>query len=210
MICANCGKPFEVYGQRQRIYCSRACYHEMRFVKKERGEQIFNEELSCLSGPKKIYTISGEKIVEKTIATNHIKETVLDSITVCELQEALMRRIFLICGPLTFQGKIDAFAARIPAIMTHNLEIGDVFVFCNHDRYQLSVLQWQGQAFSIMFRRTEKQKYPWPVFDEIRVIEVRRSDMEMLMEYPRFLQRIKGLPAPDFWSENPKKNIDIA
>ena len=41
LLCANCGKAFEGYS-RDRIYCSMACYQEMRYVKKERPAQIID------------------------------------------------------------------------------------------------------------------------------------------------------------------------
>ena len=42
LLCANCGKAFEAYAHEQK-YCSVACYHEMRDVKKERSIQIIDE-----------------------------------------------------------------------------------------------------------------------------------------------------------------------
>ena len=42
LLCANCGKAFETYAHEQK-YCSMACYHEMRDVKKEKSIQIIDE-----------------------------------------------------------------------------------------------------------------------------------------------------------------------
>jgi len=42
LLCANCGKAFQTFAHEQK-YCSVACYHEMRDVKKERTIQIIDE-----------------------------------------------------------------------------------------------------------------------------------------------------------------------
>jgi len=122
------------------------------------------------------------------------------SIEVCELPRAAMRRIFLVCGTASFRGKYDNFASQVPQMLAYNLQTGDVFVFCNRSRHQLSVLQWQGDGFVLMFRRTEKERYPWPGFFDLTAVEITRSDLEMLIEYPRFIRRLRGLPTPDFLS----------
>jgi len=121
-----------------------------------------------------------------------------DSIEICELPETIIRRIFLVCGTGRFGGKYDQFASQVPQMLEYNLQIGDVFVFCNRSRYQLSILQWQGDGFVLMFRRTEEERYLWPRFFNSKAVEITRSDLEMLLEYPRFMRRLRGLPTPEF------------
>lgn len=120
-----------------------------------------------------------------------------ETIEVHELPQNNARRIFLLCGASRFTGKFDNFAAQIPQMLAYNLQAGDVFVFCNKSRYQLSVLQWQGDGFALMFRRTERERYPWPFSAQPKAVEVSRSDLEMLLEYPRFMRRLRGLATPE-------------
>jgi hypothetical protein len=118
------------------------------------------------------------------------------NVELCILRETPTQRIFLVCGSMYFYGKIDAFIARVPQIFEYNLNIGDVFVFCSRNRRQLSILQWQGQEFVLMFRRTETVRYPYPNSNEIRIIEISETDLRMLIEYPRFLARLSGEMVP--------------
>jgi hypothetical protein len=73
---------------------------------------------------------------------------------------------------------------------------GDLFVFCNCSRHQISALQWQGDGFAIMFKRTEEERYPWPISAQVKVIEINHEDLERLLEFPQFVRRLSGLPAP--------------
>jgi len=125
-------------------------------------------------------------------------ESGAESIEVCELPGAEIRRIFLLCGTARFNGKYDNFTSQIPQMLSYNLQTGDAFVFCNRSRHQLSVLQWQGDGFMLIFRRTEKERYPWPGFFELMAVEITRADLEILVEYPRFMRRLRGLPTPEF------------
>ena len=255
LLCANCGKAFQTFAHEQK-YCSVACYHEMRDVKKERTIQIIDEarcsqderlrrketlflktrgdsaarsEVLALreSGlsyqeiankleisrntvkswvrrqaehPKKretFYVVTDDKIIATCSPEIENEERVLDTVEVSVLTGIAQRRIFLICGPLVFQGKIDAFAARIPELLNYRLEAGDVFVFCSRNRRQISVLQWQGDGFVLMFRRTECERYPWPTFAVPKAVEITQPDLTLLMEYPRFLRRLSGLATPE-------------
>ena len=125
-------------------------------------------------------------------------EADLESIEICELPQSVIGRIFLICGTVRFGGKYDHFASQVPQMLEYNLQSGDVFVFCNYSRHQLSVLQWQGDGFVLMFRRTEEERYPWPRLSKAKAVEITRPDLEMLVEYPRFMRRLRGLPTPEF------------
>lgn len=106
-------------------------------------------------------------------------------------------RTFLVCGLTNFRGKFDNIAAQIPHIFSDGLLCGDVFVFCSKNHHQISLLQWQGDGFALMFRRTEQERYPWPFFANPTVIEVTRTDLQMLLEYPRFTLRLRGLTTPE-------------
>ena len=134
--------------------------------------------------------------VLNTVEENICEEPDFGAIELCTLQETGIQKIFLICGPLLFQGKIDAFIARVPQMLEYNLNIGDVFVFCSRGKRQLSILQWQGLEFALMFRRTEKERYPFPNSDVIRVVEITKSDLNALIDYPKFLLRLSGVQTP--------------
>jgi len=120
-----------------------------------------------------------------------------ESVEYIPLTEVEEHRIFLVCGPYDFRGKIDSFLAKIPETLAHHMVIGDIFVFCKQSRYQISALQWQGDGFAIMFKRTEGERYPWPVSAQMKVIEISRSDLRTLLEYPQFIRRLSGFATPE-------------
>jgi len=144
------------------------------------------------------YGEEDQKESEMTIPSE--PELNFKSIEVFELSEATFRRIFLICGTSDFKGKHDSFISKVPEMVAYNLQTGDVFVFCKKSRYQISLLQWQGDGFELMFRRTEQEKYPWPEFLNPKAVEITQADLEMLIEYPRFMSRLRGLPTPDIFT----------
>jgi transposase len=124
-------------------------------------------------------------------------EQISEQVEYIPLEEMEEHRVFLVCGSYDFRGKIDGFLTKIPEMLAQNVTVGDVFVFCNRSRYQISALQWQGDGFAIMFKRTEGERYPWPVSVQVKVIEISRNDLQTLLEYPRFIRRLSGQATPE-------------
>ena len=215
-ICANCGREFNCYGNKNREYCNHACYISAHFGSTSMAQRA--EALKLYAEGHKYTSIAKLQGISVNTVKSWIRrygdyadyihnfdnidnpeinmEADIENIELCLLREAAIQRVFIVCGPLFFSGKVDAFAARIPRALEYNLAIGDVFVFCNRTRRQLSVLQWQGQEFALMFKRTEEERYPWPNSNILRVIEITESDLRMLIEYPRFLKRLSGIQVP--------------
>jgi hypothetical protein len=215
--CEYCGNEFDNRNNPGRKYCCHAHYTAVRFgttppeVEKcvaERTERLpLTMELKS-EGVKKIAKGFG---MSPNAVKNWIKQCrdeylqdddcaadIPQEIEIRELPQTGIRRIFLLCGTARFTGKYDNFVTQIPQTLSENLMCGDAFVFCSKSRYQLSVLQWQGDGFVLMFRRTEQERYPRPFFTGLKVVEITRQDLEMLPEYPRFVQRLKGLATPEF------------
>ena len=224
--CEYCGTEFNNHGNQTRKYCCRAHYFAVRFgldpntnyiedatreqrmalVMKMRSEGIIFADIAEALGMS-LNTV--KSWVQRYGYAYHVvfedcsekdEEETPQSIEICELPAYSMRRIFLMSGMNTFKGKIDCFAAQIPGLLSYNLQTGDAFVFCNKSRYQIGVLQWQGDGFALMFRRTEQERYPWPYFGEPKAVEITRSDLEILMEYPRFMRRLRGLATPEMFA----------
>jgi len=105
-------------------------------------------------------------------------------------------RIHLICGASNFQGKFDSFAGRIPRMSENDLMDGDAFAFCNNTKTQVCVLQWQGDGFAQYFKRSDYGQFPWPPKRDAVVVEIKYKDLKTLLEYPRFMMRLSGMPTP--------------
>ena len=218
--CVYCGTRFNNWGNSTRKYCCQAHYiaarygrtpalhetddisrdHKIAFAIQQREEGLhcskIADELGMSVNTVKIWIRRYQNNPPETQKRDPIQESA--PIEVCELPGVTVRRIFLICGSAKFNGKYDNFIAQVPQLLEYNIKTGDVFVFCNKSRYQLSILQWQGDGFVLMFRRTEQERYPWPYFSDSKAVEVSRTDLEMLIEYPRFMCRLRGVPTPEF------------
>ena len=184
-VCGNCGRSFESYGNAERIYCSRSCYYEMRYVKRELSvarAQKHSIEIKELP-PIVIPEVVAPKITRPTLS-RRIRITH----GVGEFPEP--KRIWLLCGATWFSGKIDHFAGRIPAELGERLMEEDAFVFCNRQRDLLSLLQWQGDGFALFYKRLEYGKYPWPRAQKhTKIIEISPTDFLLLLAFPDFLTR---------------------
>jgi len=102
------------------------------------------------------------------------------------------KRVFLLTGASKFMGKFDYFMSLIPYAEQWRLITGDVFAFCNQQRTQISALQWQDDGFALFFKRTGYGRYPWPIVVERKLIEITPMDFHMLLETPKFMQKIHG------------------
>jgi len=103
------------------------------------------------------------------------------------------KRVFLLTGASKFRGKFDYFMSLIPYTEQWRLMNGDVFVYCNQQCTQISALQWQDDGFALYFKRTSYGRYPWPIVVKRKIIEITPADLQMLLETPRFMQRMHGL-----------------
>jgi|GEM_PF-5777720 len=200
--CEYCSVEFDNWNNPNRKYCCHEHYVAVRYGKAPVNlESVENNRFGReeRTRQKSVKSISTSRIKPPiTPKPPAIIEAELPEIKVHELPQTLeMHRIFLILGISKFTGKFDSFAAKIPQTLTTNILDGDVFVFCNKSRYQLSVLQWQGDGFTMMFRRTESERYPWPFSPQPKAVEITREDLEMLLEYPRFTRRLRGLATPE-------------
>jgi len=203
--CAYCGNTFIWLVSAERKYCSAACY----------GMSARKSEAAVLpSGDLKLLRCEAARLRESGISVKEISARLSVSYhTVsswfrntprseavsalhCEsirlLETPSPGRVFLVCAPVNFHGKYDKFAGQIPHELEPYIREGGLFVFCSRNRYQIAVLQWQGDGFAAMFKRTEQARYPWPAHGETYAIEVSRSDLNILLEYPGFMRRLSG------------------
>lgn len=185
-ICKNCGQTFESYGNAGRMYCSRACYYEMRYVKKglidTPGWQDQEVEIRALQP---LTENPGSESVGNVPALPSITENIIDAYELPNL-----RRIWLICGATPFSGKINHFAARVPPELNSRLIEGDAFVFCSSQRDLLSLLRWEKDGFALYYKRLEHGKYPWPKAQgNAMIVEISPKDFAMLLAFPDFIIR---------------------
>lgn len=185
-VCGNCGQVFESYGRAGQIYCSHACYREMRFVKKgvavvrrRQPEHVEIKELPHAPALQGAEVAQVKRVVPKRAVI---------ALGAGDFPEP--KRIWLVCGATMFSGKIDHFASHIPPELSERLMAEDAFVFCNRRRDLLSLLQWQGDGFALYYKRLEYGQYPWPKIQKgKKIVEISPRDFGLLLVFPDFVMR---------------------
>ena len=60
---------------------------------------------------------------------------------------------------------------------------GDVFIFINHRRTHIKLLQWQGDGFAIFYKRLEKGTYEIPRVNETAThLEITSQQLLLMLE----------------------------
>lgn len=72
------------------------------------------------------------------------------------------RRYFLFQGHADMRKGFDALAGIVTSQMHRQVLGGDVFVFMNRKRTHIKLLLWEGDGFSIYFKRLEQGTYEMP------------------------------------------------
>jgi len=194
--CAACGEAFYSYDGNKRKYCCHEHYVAARYGREIQQRMTKPQMIAPpLSGVIKEEARGDifEEIYRPMPAGAEDQIRILPIRVADEDEELNPRRVFLMPGPSKFQGKYDHFVGLIPLSAEDRVFSGDVFVFCNIQRTQLSVLQWQDDGFALFFKRTEFERYPWPFAVEQELIEITPSDLHFLLEIPRFMRRLYGI-----------------
>lgn len=196
--CAKCGKSIEQLASQGRKYCSHACYIADRFGEKAESQASIDERLMTLIGemskaaPEPEYDGS-EDAPQMEGPESAIPEMPEMPLRAARADEKLRpKRVYLLAGNYHFVGKYDHFAGLIPLADQSGLMEGDVYVYCNKQRTQLGILQWQGSGFALFFKRIEYERYPWPFSVAPKLVEIEPNELRMLLEMPRLAKRLSG------------------
>ena len=89
--------------------------------------------------------------------------------------------VFLACGHTDMRNSIDGLAA----IVQHNFKLvlfsKDVFMFCGRRKDRIKALFWDGDGFSLLYKRLDNGKFCWPK-DQNDVINISEQQLRWLME----------------------------
>ena len=192
--CEYCGEIFINKSKTERKYCCR----EHTVAARHSSKALLSKECGTETGEMGITTQVDEPIL-CIKSMSHSEPLIVDinKQNKASLPDNLsLNRIYVICGYSNFQGKYDHFAGRVPQMTGLNLINGDAFVFCNSAKSQVSILQWQGDGFALYFKRAEYGKFLWTPGTPSQMIEITKADLKMLLEYPRLMLRLSGVPTP--------------
>lgn len=190
-ICKYCGEIFFYCGTSKRKYCCREHYVAARYNIESPLSKFPGSEDS-----EPILTAQPCLPVLCIKSLNHQEPIVVDpdKLEHTNLPDDLsLNRVFLVCGFPNFNGKFDHFTGRVPQMSGLNLMDGDAFAFCNRAKSQISILQWQGDGFSLYFKRSEYGRFSWSPTAPYQVVEITPEDLKMLLDYPKLMLRLSGV-----------------
>ena|SRR3990172_6530183 len=74
-------------------------------------------------------------------------------------------RYYLYRGSVDMRNGFDGLSGLVRNRFLQNPLSGDVFIFINHRRTHIKLLQWQGDGFAVFYKRLEKGTYEIPASD---------------------------------------------
>ena len=61
--------------------------------------------------------------------------------------------VFICCGPTDMRKSINGLATLVKEVFSLNPFMEALFVFCNHNRNRIKILEWDGDGFWLCQRR---------------------------------------------------------
>lgn len=90
-------------------------------------------------------------------------------------------RILLARDPIDFRKQIDGIAAVCEQELGEEPLDGTLFLFTNRRKTALKALIWTHGGFSLVYKKLEKGRFPWPKPDADRVA-LSRAQLQALLE----------------------------
>lgn len=92
-------------------------------------------------------------------------------------------RYFLHRHSTDMRNGFDGLSGIVRNKFLQNPLSGDVFIFINHRRSHIKLLQWQGDGFAIFYKRLEKGTYEIPKANENTTpIEISSQQLLLMLE----------------------------
>jgi transposase len=82
---------------------------------------------------------------------------------------AIPSRILFARKPVDFRKQIDGLAAVCERELGEAPLDGTLFLFTNRDGNALKALVWTHGGFTLVYKKLERGRFPWPTGDEDRV-----------------------------------------
>lgn len=103
--------------------------------------------------------------------------------------------IFIHRDNIDFRKSIDGLSSIVEHNMKLDAKSKSLFLFRNKNRNKIKILYWDITGFALWYKRLDNDKFPWPMKDEYKTVEITTKQIEWLL---------KGI---DYWSLEPHNNI---
>jgi len=92
-------------------------------------------------------------------------------------------RYFLHHPPIDIRNGFDGLSGIVRNKFLQNPLSGDIFIFINHRRTHIKLLQWQGDGFAIFYKRLEKGTYEIPKpTEDTTPLEITSQQLMLMLE----------------------------
>jgi transposase len=92
-----------------------------------------------------------------------------------------VEKIYIACGYTDMRKSIDGFAALVQRSFELDPFSNSLFLFCGRRRDRLKALLWEGDGFTLLYKRLEGGKFRWPR-SEAQVRSLSWQEFRWLME----------------------------
>ena len=85
------------------------------------------------------------------------------------------------CTPIDIRKGFDGLSGLIRNYLKKDPLTGDIFIFLNKNRTHIKLLYWDGDGFTIYYKRLEKGTYDLPKSDDLSK-ELKREELLLILE----------------------------
>lgn len=92
------------------------------------------------------------------------------------------RRYFLYSGIADMRKSFDGLSGLVRNYLNKDPLCGDIFIFVNRKRNQIKLLLWEGDGFSIYYKRLEKGTYELPEVSNSKSAEITSEKLQLILQ----------------------------
>ena len=90
-------------------------------------------------------------------------------------------KIYLYRHSVDMRKQIASLSVVVSELMEHSPFTDALFIFVSKNRKCIKAIYWDRSGFALWQKRSEKQKFFWPVHLEGKNIELSANDVEMVL-----------------------------
>jgi transposase len=99
--------------------------------------------------------------------------------------------VYICCGPTDMRKSINGLMALVKEAFSLDPFMEAIFVFCNHNRDKIKILEWDGDGFWLYFKRLERGRFRWPAAGEDAVMNLDVKELSYLIEGAKLEKKLK-------------------
>lgn len=89
--------------------------------------------------------------------------------------------IYLHRDVVDFRKAVNGLCVIVEQEMSLNPFDASLFVFCNRRRDRLKILHWDKTGFVLWYKRLEKERFKWPLYEDDTVVELNEESFYWLL-----------------------------